>query len=100
MYLLQYYTGQYDPSWPMDEWSQRAGVQYILDTVVRELAADTSRRWQIVHQILISNATDTSSDEIIHSTAFIFWLTALSLLIFLEVSQLTKSTTVTAMLAI
>ena len=34
----------YDPAWEADDWSQRAGVQYILDTVIRELAVDPNRK--------------------------------------------------------
>jgi len=51
--LLKYYSGKYDPSWPADEWSQRAGVQYILDTVVRELAVDTNRRWGTARAVAV-----------------------------------------------
>jgi len=42
--IFKYYSGKYDPTWPVDDWTQRVGVQYILDTVVRELAVDPVRR--------------------------------------------------------
>ena len=41
---IQYYSGSFRSPWSGDQENQRAGVQYTLDTVVRELAFDPNKK--------------------------------------------------------
>ena len=44
----QYYLGSNRGRFDIDEENQRVGVQYILDSVVKELVFDSSRRYYII----------------------------------------------------